>query len=121
MELATNIKLTGEPRRRVRELTEQYNKDNPTLPLLLNGRMTIWILDDYFKVHKNDRKTIEHNQFLSLRMHNNDLRDFKNRFTTHVGKMLDVPEGYILEERFRAQYKTIQRSRHTLSCTMITG
>ena len=65
--------------------------------------MVILILDDYYKIKTTDRKTIELNQFLSLKLQINDLRDFMNKFTNHVGKMLDPPSDYILEEHFRLQ------------------
>jgi hypothetical protein len=65
--------------------------------------MIIFILDDYYKIKTTDRKTIEWNQFLSLKLQNNDLRDFKNKFTNHVGKMIDPPSDYMLEEHFRQQ------------------
>ena len=57
MELSLNIKLTGEAKRRVAEMEAQFNRDNE-LPMLLNGRMNIWILDDFFKIQVSDRKQI---------------------------------------------------------------
>jgi hypothetical protein len=103
MELATAIQLRQEPLRRAKQLEIDFAKSNPGVPLLMNGRMIIFLLDDYYKIKATDRKTIEWNQFLSLKLQNNDLRDFKNKFTNHVGKMVDPPSDYMLEEHFRQQ------------------
>ena len=73
---------------------------------MITGRMMLWINDHYMQHHhSNQNRRDEMTKLESIKMQDDDLKDYIQRFTKYIGDMNPTPDDAFLRRTLRKENK----------------